>query len=57
MTYNKDGPDYVKVTITQNLQENMNYTAEINVSTAVNWTAMQFRFGKHHSICYSSHLR
>lgn len=45
-TYNNDSPDNVEVTIDQKLQKDSSYTAEINVSTAVNWTTTQFKFGE-----------
>lgn len=45
-TYNNDSPDNVEVTIDQKLQKDSMYTAEINVSTAVNWTTTQFKFGE-----------
>lgn len=45
-TYNNDSPDNVEVTIDQKLQKDSSYTAEINVSTAVNWTTAQFKFSE-----------
>ena len=45
-TYNKDGPDSVEVEVSENLQKDLSYTAQINVSTAVDWTTTQFQFGK-----------
>ena len=45
-TYNNESPDNVEVTIDQKLQKDSMYTAEINVSTAVNWTTTQFKFGE-----------
>ena len=45
-TYNNDSPDNVEVTIDQKLQKDSSYTAEINVSTAVNWTIAQFKFSE-----------
>ena len=45
-TYDKDSPDNVEVTISKNLQKDSSYTAIINVSTAVNWTMTQLKFGK-----------
>ena len=45
-TYDKDGPDNIEVEVSENLQKDLSYTAQINVSTAVNWTTTQFLFGK-----------
>ena len=46
-TYNNDGPDnIIVVTIDEKLQKDSMYTAEINISTAVNWTTTQFKFGE-----------
>ena len=45
-TYDKDSPENVEVVVSQNLQKDSSYTAEINVSTAVNWTTTQFQFGE-----------
>ena len=45
-TYVKDGPDRVEAVVSENLQKDLSYTAQINVSTAVNWTTTQFHFGK-----------
>ena len=45
-TYDKDGPDRVETVVSENLQKDLSYTAQINVSTAVNWTTTQFHFGK-----------
>ena len=45
-TYDKDSPDSVEVEVSENLQKDLSYTAQINVSTAVNWTITQFLFGK-----------
>ena len=43
-TYDKGGLDNVEV---MNLQKDSSYTAQINVSTAVNWTTTQFKFGEY----------
>ena len=48
-TYDKDSPDNIEVTISKNLQRDSSYIAEINISTAVNWTITQFKFGKLHT--------
>ena len=45
-TYDKDGQDSVEVEVSENLQKDLSYTVQINVSTAVNWTITQFQFGK-----------
>ena len=45
-TYDKDGPENVEVVVSQNLQKDSSYTAEINVSTAINWTTTQIQFGE-----------
>ena len=45
-TYDKDGPDSVEVIVSESLQKDLSYSAQINVSTAVNWTTIQFQFGK-----------
>ena len=44
-TYDKDSPDRVEVVVSENLLKDLSYTAQINVSTAVNWTTTQFQFG------------
>ena len=41
-----DGTDRVEAAVSENLQKDLSYTAQINVSTAVNWTTTQFHFGK-----------
>jgi hypothetical protein len=46
-TYNNDSPDNIEVIIDKNLQKDSSYIAEINVSTAVNWTTTQFKFGEY----------
>lgn len=46
-TYYKESPDNVEVMISNNLQKDSIYTAEINVSTAVNWTKIQFIFSEY----------
>ena len=45
-TYDQDGPDSVEVEVSENLQKDLSYTAQINISTAVSWTITQFQFGK-----------
>lgn len=45
-TYDGDGPDNVEIVMIENLRKDSSYTAQINVSTAVNWTTTQFKFGK-----------
>ena len=45
-TYDKNGPDRVEVEVSENLQKDLSYIAQINVSTAVSWTTTQFLFGK-----------
>ena len=44
-TYDKDSPDRVEIVVSENLLKDLSYTAQINVSTAVNWTTTQFPFG------------
>ena len=46
-TYDKDNSDNVEVVVSQNLQRDSFYTAEINVSTAVDSTIRQFSFSKY----------
>ena len=50
-TYDKDGPDSVEVEVSENLQKDLSYTAQINVSTAVSWATTQFQFGKLKDLC------
>lgn len=45
-TFNKDGQDNIEVIMSENLRKDSSYTAEINVSTAVNWTTTRFEFGE-----------
>ena len=46
--YNKDGPDYVQVKISNGLMKvNMMYLAEIVVKTAVNSTTARFSFSEY----------
>lgn len=45
-TYDKDVPDRVEVVVREYLQKDLTYTAQINVSTAVNWTTTKFQFSK-----------
>ena len=45
-TYDKDGQDSVEFKVSENLQNDLSYTVQIYVSTAVNWTTTQFQFGK-----------
>ena len=44
-TYDKKS-DSVVVEMNKNLEKDSSYIAQINVSTAVNWTTTQFKFGK-----------
>jgi hypothetical protein len=44
--YDKDGPDSVEIVVSEDLQKDLSYTAQINVSTVVNWATTQFQFGK-----------
>ena len=46
-TYDKGNPDNVEFMPIKNLQKDSSYTAQINVSTAVNWTTTQFKFGEY----------
>ena len=48
-TYDNDGPDNVEIIMSENLQKDSSYTAEINVSTAVNWTTTRFKFGEYYN--------
>ena len=45
-TYDKNSPDSVEVEMSENLEKDSSYTAQINVSTAVSWITTQFKFGK-----------